>query len=251
MQKGNEALTKIIPVCLLILFAASAATAQVNPVYRQMLRNGWSYPFKNGFRMLTSPEIDSEFCRSMGYNSNTVDTLEKSGIRVVGRWKKRGPWGSKLWTALSDCIVIGSVSKIEHPSWAKPFYNSVVYVEVDSFLRNDYDLAKGRVAVMQISGPTGTGLIAIDSQEPRWSIGEHVLLFLSASQLITFAANNDMQKLYSQLINSPEIRFQLIARLGIKFDDVLCNGKRESLKREEAEIDNVLDVIRHFSTRAQ
>ena len=227
----------------LTLFLLPAARAQVNPVYKRMVQNGWSYPFKNGFRILTPTELDSEFVKSMGYSESTVANLEKSGIRIVGRWKKRGPWNSKLWTTLSDCIVIGTVSRIEHPAWSRPLYLSIVYVKVDSFLRNDYGFSMSHVEVMQRAGPTGTGLIAIDRHEPHWSVGQRVLLFLSASQLITFAANNDMKKLYGQLVNSPKVRFQLIAELGIKSGKVEVNGAQKSLTQAIGETDSIMNII--------
>ena len=133
--------TMILMFSLLILLSYSSVRAQVNPVYKRMVQNGWSNPFDKGFSKLTPTEIDSEFVNSMGYSAATVSRLKKAGIRVVGRWKKRGPWDSKLWTALSDCIVIGTVAKIAFPTWVRPFYHSIVYVEVDSFLRNDYVFA--------------------------------------------------------------------------------------------------------------
>ncbi len=232
----------------LTLLSYSSARAQVNPVYKRMVQNGWSYPFKNGFRMLTPTELDSEFVKSMGYSESTVANLEKSGIRIVGRWEKRGPWNSKLWTALSDCIVIGTVSRIEHPAWSRPLYLSIVYVKVDSFLRNDYGFSMSEVEVMQRAGPTGTGLIAIAPNEPRWTVGERVLLYLSASQLITFAANNDMPKLYNRLINSRKIRFQLIARLEIKSGKIISKTGKESLKHVTDSVCYILDLINHSVT---
>ncbi len=237
--------TMILMFSLLILLSYSSVRAQVNPVYKRMVQNGWSNPFDKGFSKLTPTEIDSEFVNSMGYSAATVSRLKKAGIRVVGRWKKRGPWDSKLWTALSDCIVIGTVAKIAFPTWVRPFYHSIVYVEVDSFLRNDYGLAKGQVAVLQVSGPSSTGLIAIAPNEPRWTVGERVLLYLSASQLITFAANNDMPKLYNRLINSPKVRFQLIDSEDIKSNGVVMNRKEKNLDEVVSEADSVMKIIGH------
>lgn len=187
----------------------------------------------------------------MGYDSLTIANLKKTGVRVMGRWKTPEPRSSKLWTMLSDCIVIGMVSRVEYPKWAGPLYHRAVYIKVDSFLRNDYDLPKGELVVLQESGPAEHGQYEVDLNEDTLTTGKRALFFLSASQLITLAADNKMRKLYSQLINSPEIRFQLIARLDIKSHDVLSNGKRRSLNSEEAQIESVLDVIRRFSTRVK
>ena len=233
----------IFILSFLTMLPFTSVRAQVNPVYKKMVQNGWRYPFRNGFRILTPTELDSEFVKSMGYSESTVANLKKSGIRIVGRWKKRSPWNSELWTALSDCIVIGTVSRIEHPAWSRPLYLSIVYVKVDSFLRNDYGFSMSQVEVMQRAGPTGTGLIAIEPHEPHWSVGQRVLLFLSASQLITFAANNDTQKLYGQLVNSTKVRFQLIAELGIQSGKVEANGVQRSLTQVIGETDSIMNLI--------
>lgn len=231
----------------LTLLSYSSARAQVNPVYKRMVQNGWSYPYKNGLKRLTGAKLDSEFLKSMGYSPTMVSKLKRAGITVVGFRKKRPTWDSKEWTALSDCIVIGTVSKIEHPSWARPFYNSVVYVRVDSFLRNDYGLAKEQVAVMQVSGPQGNGQVALDLSEPHWTVGEHVLLFLNASQLITYAANNNMHKLYTHLINSFKIRFQLVAMVKIESNEVVIDGKQKSLTQLTSEADSIMKIISHHA----
>ncbi len=231
-------------VSSITLLLVAGATAQVNPVYQRMLKNGWKYPFENGFRKLTPPEVDSEFCRSMGYDDSTVANLKRIGVDVAGRWKRHVVWDKKAWAALSDCIVVGTVSKVEHPFPRSFWFHTVAYVQVDQFLRNDYGLPKEEVPVLEISGPTGRPGEQIDLiGEDTLRIGEHVLLFLSASSLILFAADNNMHDLYNYLINDSTISFQMLAKYDIKSGEVLTNTKKESLRTVTDSISSIVNVI--------
>ncbi|MFZ1080625.1 MAG: hypothetical protein WAO19_01720 [Candidatus Kryptoniota bacterium] len=220
--------------CLLMLLIISSAGAQTNPVYHRMVQNGWKYPFEKGFRKLTPHEVDAEFNSSMGYDSATVANLKKIDVDT-----------EEKAAALSDCIVIGTVSKIEHPSWPRPWYHTVAYVQVDEFLRNDYGLPKGEVAVLEVSGPTGRPHEVMEQiGEDTLSAGEHVLLFLSASGLITFAADNNMRDLYNYLINDSTVSFQKLAKYDIESGQVLSKNKPLStLFSLQDEIDTVLKVV--------
>jgi len=232
-------------VYLLPLMLVPSVLAQVNPVYQRMIQNGWKYPFENGFRKPTPPELDSESCKTMGYTDSTVANLKEMGVDLLERWKIR-PWDEKMWTALSDCIVIGTVSKIEHPSWPIPWYHTVAYVQVEEFLRNDYGLPKAQVAVLEVSGPTGRpGERVTRIGEDTLNIGEHVLLFLSGSGLITTAALNSQQNLYNYLINDSNVWFEMLARYDIQSDQLLSKREKQilSLSQMRNEIGRVLSVI--------
>ncbi len=235
--------TMILVFSFLTLVSFSIVRAQVNPVYQRMVKNGWSYPFKNGFKFLTPAEDDSEFAKSMGYDSATIAELKKTGVRVMGRWKNPEPRNTRLWSMLSDCIVIGTVSRVEYPKWARPLYHRAVYIKVDSFLRNDYDLPKGELAVLQESGPAGHGQYEIDLTEDTLRIGEHALFFLSASQLITLAADNNMTKLYKQLINSHEVWFRLLAKYDIISGQIIKKGKERHLSKAIRSVNSIVNVI--------
>jgi len=236
-------ITEILAVCLFTVLFVAGAVAQVNPVYQRMLKNGWRYPFGNGFRKLAPAQLDAEACSSMGYDDTTVANLRKLNVDILGRWKTHD-WDEKMWTALSDCIVTGTVSRIEHPSWPRPWFHTVAYVQVEQFLRNDYGLPKGEVAVVEVSGPTGrSGERVINIGEDTLSVGEHVLLFLGASSLITFASDNNMRDLYNHLINDPMISFELLAKYDIKSGAVFFKGRKESPSNVQEDVTTILNVI--------
>lgn len=228
----------------LTLLSFSNVRAQVNPVYKRMVQNGWSYPFRNGFRKLTPPEIDSQFCKSMGYNDSSVSNLHKVGVEVVGRWKGHVEWNKKAWAALSDCIVIGTVTKIEHPFPRHFWFHTVAYVQVDDFLRNDYGLPKGQLAILEVSGPTGKPGERVNLLgEKTLNVGQHDLLFLSASSLILFAADNNMHDLYKYLINDSTIKFQLLAKYNVESNEIISKGRKQTLNSLMDSIQSVLDAI--------
>ncbi|MCL4510229.1 MAG: hypothetical protein M1470_04090 [Bacteroidetes bacterium] len=239
--------SKTYLTCFLMLLIVSAAEAQTNPVYQKMLQNGWRYPFENGFRKLTPAELDAEACSSMGYDDSAVANLKKLGVDVKERWKTLR-WDEKMWAALSDCIVIGTVSRTEHPSWPRPWFHTVAFVDVEEFLRNDYGLPKGEVAVMEVSGPTGRGSERVTQiGEDTLNVGEHVLLFLGASSLITFASDNNMVNLYNHLINDPRVWFELLAKYDLKSREAYFKGRKEGLSSLQHDVTTVLNVI-HRST---
>jgi hypothetical protein len=223
---------------LLELLSFVSITAQTNPTFQRMLQNGWEPPFANGFRRLTPAEVDSSFLKSMGYNDSTVANCRKNGIDLVGRWKKSVVWDEKTSAAMSDCIVIGKVSRIEHPFGAKSWFQTVAYVQVEEFLRNDYQLPKGLIQIMIVSGPTKTLL-----GEDTLSIGEHVLLFLSASSLITFAANNNITDLYNQLINDSAVKFEILAKYDIRAGKMFSQTRERDSTTVRSEITSVLNLV--------
>ena len=245
-----RSMIRVCLACFLMLLIVSATEAQINPVYQKMMQNGWRYPFGDGFRKLTASEVDTEFCRSMGYDDTTVANLKKMGVNVMERWKPSVVWDEKAWAALSDCIVIGTVLRIEHPFARNFWYHTVAYVQVEEFLRNDYGLPKGQVAVLEVSGPTGQPGESVEQiGEDTLSIGEHVLLFLSASSLITFAANNNLHDLYNYLINDSTIRFRMLAKYDIRSGQVFSKRGKRTLSDAENEINKVLKTAhRSLST---
>lgn len=228
----------------LTLLSLSSVRAQVNPVYQRMVKNGWRYPSAKGHPRLSPSEITSEYLKSLGYTDSTVADLKRAGVDVGELWKNR-IFNTKVWTALSDCIVIGTVSKITYPPWARPWYHTLVHIQVDTFLKNDYSLPKGDIAVLEVSGPSGPHKMTSEIGEATLNNGEHVLLFLSAGALIANAANNNITKLYEKLINKSEIYFKIFAKYDIKSGEILSKTKKEGLKKVTDSVSSVLKVINH------
>ncbi len=252
IEKGRCFMRNIMSRICIVYFLASlivfGADAQINPVYQKMLQNGWKYPFENGFRKLTPPEIDTEFLASMGYNDTTVANLKKLGVDLIERWKKSTVWDEKNRTALSDCIIIGTVSRIEHPFGEKFWFHTLAYIQVEEFLRNDYHLQKEQIPVLIASGPTGAGETMMQMGEDTLSVGEHVLLFLSASSLITFAANNNMRDLYDYLINDSVVKFKIGAKYDIRDGKISNKARERNLPEVRDEIRTVVTALHRIPT---
>lgn len=235
----------ILAIGLLTSLSFCSARAQVNPVYQKMLINGWRYPSDSArdYARMTPQEIRSQNFRNLGYDDTTLAHLKRAGLDISKLLRNR-IFNKKLWTALSDCIVIGTVSKITYPSWPRPWYHTVVYIHVEKFLRNDYGLPEGDIAALEESGPSGRPHIMVSRiGEHMLSVGEHVVLFLSARGLIAFAADNNLRSLYNELIAKSEVYFEILARYDIKTGMVFSRTKKESLQTVTDSVNSVLDVI--------
>jgi len=194
---------------------------------------------------LTPHQYQAEALISMGYNDTTVTKLQKVGADLLALYKPAAHWNEKVFASLSDCIIIGTVSHIEHPFGEKSWFHTVAYVRVEEFLRNDYNLPKIQIPVLLVSGPTGTGQTEIEIGEDTLGIGEHVLLFLSANELIDIACNNNMRDWYNQLINDSTVKFSIVAKYDIKAGKVISRNRERNLTDIRSDIKKVLTTVEH------
>ena len=122
-------------------------------------------------------------------------------------------------------------------------FNTIAYIEVNEFLRNDYNLSKGEVPVVIRSGPTASKLILEVEGEDTLRIGENVLLFLSAAGIINEAKINKGYELYNQLINAPTIKFKIIAKYELENENVIVRNEIKRISSLKDNINAVLNVI--------
>lgn len=188
-----------VTTILITFLIFSNVEAQINPVYKIMRQRGWTPQSINDKTKLTPNKVNEKFLISMGYNHSTISNLQKVGVDLL---KLYGSYRNvKRLTAVSDCIVIGSVARKEYPLRERASFHTIAYIQVEEFLRNDYNLPKDQIPVMIESGPTASGGRVIAGDEDTLRTGEHVLLFLTANGLIIMANYSHMYKLYEQLIN--------------------------------------------------
>ena len=236
--------TMILVFSFLTLLSFSSVRAQVNPVYKRMVRNGWSYSSIKSHPRFTATELNSDYLKSLGYTQATIAHLEKAGIDIKNIYKNR-IFNKKIWTVLSDCIVIGTVSKITYFPWGRPLFDGLARVRVDTFLENSYGLAKGNINVLQGSGPIGPHLVSTVYGMPSLTTGEHVILFLTASGLVFDAAVNNNTRLYKKLTNSPKIYFKILAKYDVHSGKVVSNKQKENLGNVTDTIQSVLNLTNH------
>ncbi len=224
---------KIIKITMVLLLSVFTITeAQVNPVYKKMKQRGWT-PLSSNIKTKINPDqLKSEFLISMGYKDTTVSKLQKLGVNLGKLTSLHRPLDEKILTAVSDCIIIGTVTKKEYPLTKRTWYHTIAHVQVEEFLRNDYNLSKDQIPILIESGPTAAGEKDIRVGEDTLEIGEHVLLFLDANGLIRLANNNHMSNLYDELVNDSSIKFRILAKYDLK------SGKAS--RREE--VKNLVDV---------
>ncbi len=236
-------------VCFLALMIVLNSKAQVNPVYKIMKERGWVSPIEKGLGILTPAQYDKEEFVSMGYNDTSIINLQKVGVNLLTLHKRSHHWNEKTLAALSDCIIIGTVKRIEHPFGAHSWFHTVAYVQVENYLRNDYNLPKMQIPIFMVSGPNGKGETAIMVGEDKLEIGEHVLLYLSASGLIRFASNNNMADLYKKLINDSTVTFEIVAKFNVENGKVISRKKERDLDKVRNNINIVTTAIhRNLST---
>lgn len=215
--------------------------AQVNKAYKTMLNNKNSKS-EEGLMKMGADKYLASALASYGYNDTTIIRLRGIGVDLLNI-KYHLPWNVKIWTALSDCIIIGTVSKIEHPFKENFWYHTLVFVKVEKFLRNDYNLPIGEIPILQVSGWTDSGKKYTKYGEDTLGIGEHVLLFLSASAVFEFAKNNHLNDLYNQLVNDKNIKFRVEAKYLIENGNVVRKDRVRSIAEVTNDIDTVLNVI--------
>ena len=235
-------LSKPIIVLLVSILPSLVLHAQINPVYKIMKQRGWISPIENNLEKLTPDQVAREMISAMSYNDTTLLLLKKDSVNLLELYKHKIPWNDKIFAALSDCIVIGTVSKIVHPGIA-PYYYTLAYVKVKKYLRNDYNLPKNLIEVLIASGPTGKGEVMMQNGEETLSVDENVLLFLSAGGLIQMASYSNMHELYSKLINDSRIRFRIIAKYDLEDNKAIGKQRVRNLANVKSEIEKVVTII--------
>lgn len=228
---------------LLTLVLSVTCRAQINPVYKIMLQRGW-YAQAGAFHgKLTFDQMDTELLSSMGYNETAAANLKKIGVDLFGFHTGRQQCTDKALAALSDCIIIGTVNRVEHPFKGSNWFHTIAYVQVEEYLRNDYDLPKIQIPILIQSGQTDKGLYSIANGEDTLAIGEHVLLYLSAAGLIVFASENHLNKLYNYLVDDSEIQFQKIGMFDIIDGKAFSYSTVRNLEDLKQDIKDVLKAV--------
>ena len=105
-----------------------AAKAQTNPVYNIMVERGWAPLAGENKTGLTHDEMDKEFLLSMGYNDTTVSNLKTIGVDLSSLRTMYSHLNEKVFTALSDCIIIGVVKRKEYPMKENASFNTIAYI---------------------------------------------------------------------------------------------------------------------------
>jgi len=228
---------------ILTFLIISITDAQINPVYKVMTERGWIPLSNNAKKELTHEQMDKEFIVSMGYNDTIISNLKKIGVDFTILSTMYGHLNEKIFTALSDCIVIGTVTKKEYPLQEDDFFHTIAYIKVEEFLRNDYNISKSEIPVMIKSGPTSSEGRMIQIGEDTLKIGEYVLLFLSANGLIMESKDNYLYKLYNQLINDQNIKFRVREKYNLEDGKVVGRNSVKDLTSVKDDINIVIKAI--------
>ncbi|MBZ0200295.1 MAG: hypothetical protein K8H86_10535, partial [Ignavibacteriaceae bacterium] len=123
-------------------------------------------------------------------------------------------------------------------------YNTIAYVEVSEFLRNDYNLSKSEIPVVIVSGPTPKNLILERVGEDTLKIGENVLLFLSASRLIAETKINQQVEEYRKLVDNPIVKFKILSKYEVKNGNIVDRrGSYMTMENIKKVIDSVTIAI--------
>ncbi len=234
---------KLLTVFLLTFFTVSIVEAQVNPVYKIMRQRGWTPLTKNNKTKLTGAQMRKNILISMGYNDSIISNLKKIGVDLLNPEIIYDYRNIKASIASSDCIIIGTVVRKEYPLKERATFHTIAYVQVEEFLRNDYNIPKDQIPVMIESGPTASGGKMIAGDEDTLRIGEHALFFLTADQLIIYANYNEMFDLFDRLINDPTIRFRIFTKYDLKDDQLITKYKFIDLSVVEDDVNTVMKAI--------
>jgi hypothetical protein len=127
-------------------------------------------------RIGVSRDVAKWFAR-MGYSDKTLQELKNGGVDVLSSIGDFYGKDERTKTVLSDCIVIGTVSKLEYDSLRSARYHTLVHLTVEKYLRNDHNLKKKELLILVESGPIAGGEVEWNSNDVQFSVNERVLLF--------------------------------------------------------------------------
>lgn len=222
---------------LFLCICAAETTSQFNPVYLQIQKNRKA--ISKGRREVKPGIIIAEYYVELGYDDSILARLKKAGVEVEANLFKRD-LNEKEKAVRSDCIVIGTVVRFEHPEPTqedsmRPIYGTTAFVKVDEFLRNDYHISNDVIPVLIESNVVGALTL-----KPN----ERVLLFLSAWSVITNWEYNTSPAYYAKMIRDTTIRFEIVGYDGkylISSDNMNCIADKES--RNLIDIKNEIKTI--------
>lgn len=210
---------------------------QNNPVYKKM-QNSKISAYKGRLQKMGFNIYQSELLSSLGYDDTTITNLKKNyNIDLLKAVKTAGPRNLNTLALTSDCIVIGTVKKVEPTGWDS-WFQTTAYVQVDEYLLNDYKLPKNQIPIEISSTPTRRVI-----GEETLKVGEHVLLFLNASSLINFAFDNHEINFYNKLVNDSTVRFELLGKYNIGTNNMAIrhkNNDKLNLSEIREKINSVL-----------
>jgi hypothetical protein len=229
-------------VGILLCFCAGVMVAQINPIYQSIQKNRKSLAEHPVPQLGRFDKVD--YIRLMGYDSTAIANLENIGVNFSELWRNMN-LNEQEKAVRADCIIIGTVAKVDHfrnPRGKFIDFATTAYVEVEEFLRNDFNLPKRHIPIKIETGP-GVGV----SGEDTLGLGEHVLLFLGAAYLMEYAERY-LPEYYERSINDSTIQFQIIgfrSKYIIKSDRASnrFNERNRDLGEVKEEIRAVVDAI--------
>jgi hypothetical protein len=236
--------TKYLVYLMFTFLIFTTTNAQINPVYKTMRQRGWKPLTTIEKTELTQDKMRNEFLVSMGYNDTVISNLKGIGVDFETLNTPYTFWNEKVLTAFCDCVVIGTVKRKEYTMEKDAFFHTIAYVQVEEFLRNDYNIPISQIPVMIVSGPISSDIMKIQENEDTLSIDEQVLLFLSANSIIRMANDNNYNHLYNQLINDSIIRFKIIAKYRIEDGNLIGRDGIKDFNNVKADINTANNAIR-------
>lgn len=230
------ATTKKVLLFTWVFIFVFTCSAQENPVYKAHLASAARQ------RALMDAGVKEEIATwfaTLGYSPKTLRDLKREGIDVVGSLHDFFGMSEKVRTVISDCIAIGTVSRIVSDTSAGAPYHTLVCLSVERYLRNDYKLKATELEIGIESGLKGEGRVTISPDDARFFIGERVLVFLDAVSPLLRAKRSSLQR-FAEFANQ-RIRFELS---GLKAGKIsLTGGNATAIDRTRPEVEVLRDIL--------
>lgn len=227
-----------------MLLTTMVCLAQKNQVYKNYLQ---STGRQKALENVGIKGDLGEWFATLGYTDKTIRDLKDADIDVREALPDYFGRNEKVKTVLSDCIVVGSVVRIEYDSSKTARFHTVVYLAVEEYLRNDYSLKDNEVKIFIESGPLGGGKFGIASHDVKFKVGERALVFLDAAAAV-IAAKYNSPEYFQAIIQNEAIQFRVSGLGGGKYlisnGDAVCMGKSKPLKEVIKDIRFALQVLR-------
>jgi len=199
-------------IILLVLVVALTATVEVVGGTPHIFnRYALTKADQAALKQMGIRTMRSQFLMEMGYTADVLKAFEPVAGVKVAEAILNPPYSIEMQTLLSDVVVHGKVASID--SLLAPPYHSVVYIQVDEYLRNDYHLPLGKIPVLLISGPEGRYQVRA-SGEVTFTPGDEVYLFLTASSLYLELQLNNLAGL-KVLESKPDLYFRVTEMAGV------------------------------------
>lgn len=230
--------------CFIIVFLiGTRLDAQTNPVYREVEKNRKA--ITKGRREVKPNFTIVEPFVDLGYDDSTLARLKKVGADIERLYELNPTdWNSKVRAAISDCIVIATVTEKESFFNAPvPFsFRTIARLKVEEFLRNDFNVPASDLQVVIHSGGHTT-----EVGEDTLIKGERYLLFLSARGFLNEVEYNDSKKMYQKMITDPTVRFMIICDIDgeyrIRNGSMMNRISTRNLQDTKDEISAVVNAV--------